>query len=40
MLGVDNGGANNLQKFQNNHLVTSKGRALMILQSNGAKRAD
>lgn len=34
LLGVDNGSDSNIQDYQNNSLITSKGKALMILQSN------
>lgn len=34
VLGVDNGAADNIQDYQNDKLTTSRGRALMILQSN------
>jgi len=34
LLGVDNGSPYNVQKYQNNRLVTHNGKALMILQSN------
>ncbi|MDW7691408.1 glycoside hydrolase family 2 TIM barrel-domain containing protein [Flammeovirgaceae bacterium SG7u.111] len=37
ILGVDNGAADNVQKFQSNKIVTSKGRTLMLLQLQGAK---
>ncbi|MCG8386838.1 MAG: DUF4982 domain-containing protein [Cytophagales bacterium] len=33
-LGVDNGSPTNVQKYQNDRLMTSRGRALMILQAN------
>lgn len=33
VLGVDNGAINNVQDFQSNQVRTSKGKALMILQS-------
>lgn len=33
VLGVDNGAFDNIQKHQSNSIITSKGRALMILQS-------
>ncbi|SHH89727.1 glycoside hydrolase family 2 protein [Clostridium grantii] len=33
ILGVDNGHPDNVQNFQNNSIVTSQGRALMILQA-------
>ncbi len=34
LLGVDNGLPSNVQDYQSNSLITSKGKALMILQSN------
>ncbi|TRX57648.1 glycoside hydrolase family 2 protein [Fulvivirga sp. M361] len=34
LLGVDNGAPANVQKYQNDRLTTSSGRALMILQAN------
>lgn len=33
LLGVDNGATDNIQDFQSTHLVTHKGRALAIIQS-------
>lgn len=33
LLGVDNGAPDNIQDFQSNKIVTSKGRALIVLQS-------
>lgn len=37
ILGVDNGSNSNVQDFQSNELLTSKGRALMIVQSKKQK---
>lgn len=34
LLGVDNGSPSNVQDYQSNKIMTSKGRALMILQAN------
>ncbi|WP_347840730.1 sugar-binding domain-containing protein [uncultured Draconibacterium sp.] len=34
LLGVDNGAATSVQDYQSNKIVTSEGKALMILQSN------
>lgn len=34
LLGVDNGSPSNVQDYQNNRILTSNGKALMILQSN------
>ena len=34
LLGVDNGSPSSVQDYQSNKIVTSNGKALMILQSN------
>jgi hypothetical protein len=34
LLGVDNGAPDNIQNFKSDTLITSKGRALAIIQSN------
>ena len=37
LLGVDNGNPKNVQSYQANKIVTSKGRALLIVQSVAGK---
>ncbi|APZ45485.1 threonine synthase [Polaribacter reichenbachii] len=34
LLGVDNGSSTNIQDYQSNKIITSKGKALLILQAN------